>query len=177
MKYSIVLIKTREKLPTSYFNKLRISELKFINAIETDPLIIYVLGIFYNKSDASKYLDFAKEKGFNDAYIVNQYELKNESKSGEVSETEDILPQPDKKVVYTVQLKAAVSQIELKEFKGIYGVREMVCDDGYYRYIFGEYNTFKKAQEAMEPFLKSGYPDAFIRDLNLLIQSCETVKD
>ena len=38
-------------------------------------LTMYVLGIFYNKNDASKYLDFAKEKGFKEAYIVNQYEL------------------------------------------------------------------------------------------------------
>lgn len=177
MKYSIVLIKTTEKLSASYFNSLKINEYKFIKTIETDQLTMYVLGIFYNKNDALKYLDFVKEKGFNDAYVVNQYELNNPEISHDVSVPEAEIPQTDKKLVYTVQLKAAVGQIDLKDFKGIYGVMEMVCNDGYYRYIFGEYNNFKKAQEALDPFLKSGYPDAFIRDKNLLIQSCESGKD
>jgi hypothetical protein len=174
MKYSIVLIKTREKLSSSYFNNLKINELQFIRSIETDSLTFYILGIFYNKSDASKYLDFAREKGFKEAYIVNQYDIKSTLSSPLVVNSK--ASQTDSKLVYTVQLKAAVKQIEIKEFKGIYGIREIVCDDGYYRYIFGEFNTFKKAQDALAPFLKSGYPDAFVRDLNLLIQS-STDKD
>ena len=96
MKYSIVLIKTRENTTTDYFNRLKINELMFINAIETDSLTIYVLGVFYNKHDALKYLDYAKEKGFNDAYIVNQYELNNESKSWNIRNRSH-MHQPDKK--------------------------------------------------------------------------------
>jgi hypothetical protein len=174
MKFSIVLIKTREKLSSSYFNNLKINELKFIRTIEKDSLTFYILGTFYNKSDASEYLDFAREKGFKEAYIVNQYDL-NSTLSTPL-DLDSKASQTDNKLVYTVQLKAAVKQIEMKEFKGIYGIREIVCDDGYYRYIFGEFNTFKKAQDALAPFLKSGYPDAFVRDLNLLIQS-STDKD
>jgi hypothetical protein len=32
---------------------------------------IYSLGIFYDKSDALKYLDYVKEKGFTDAYLID----------------------------------------------------------------------------------------------------------
>ena len=41
---------------------------------------MYLLGVFYNKTDALKYLGYAQKIGFDKAYILNQYELDNESK-------------------------------------------------------------------------------------------------
>jgi hypothetical protein len=57
----------------------------------------------------------------------------------------------------------------MKEFKGIEGVREIVSEDGYYRYITGAYNSFINAKKELTRIIDSGYKDAFIRDLNLLI--------
>ena len=50
-----------------------------IRSIKTDSALIYALGVFYNKPDALKYLEYVKRNGFTKAYIVNQYDLASES--------------------------------------------------------------------------------------------------
>ncbi len=75
VRYSIILKKTTEKLLPDYFKSLNLNGLQFIRTSPSDSGIIYSIGVFYNKSDADKYLTFAREKGYNDAYIVSQYEI------------------------------------------------------------------------------------------------------
>jgi outer membrane protein OmpA-like peptidoglycan-associated protein/tetratricopeptide (TPR) repeat protein len=164
MKYSIVLLKSEENFTSGYFRNLKMNEMLFISSMKIDSVSLYILGLFYNKNDASKYLVYAKEKGFKDAYIVNQYEINKASKSlmNPVSD--------NRKIIYIIQLKATREPTNIDQFKGIDGVREIACDDGFYRYIYGEYNSFTKAKAALAPFLKLGYRDAFVRELNLLIQ-------
>ena len=168
MRYSIVLKKTIENLPSGYFNSLQMTEMQFIRSIDVDSVSLYILGIFYNKYDAVKYRDYAKSKGFNDAYIVTPYEINTVSKS--LTDANAINRQINSKLVYTIQLKAARRPINMNKFRGIDGVREIVNDDGYYRYVCGEFNSITKAKAALGPFHESGFKDAFIRELNLLIQ-------
>jgi hypothetical protein len=126
-----------------------------------------VLGVFNNKSDASKYLNYARERGFKDSYIVSQYEINTTSKS--LVNPDTGIRQISGKILYTIQLKAARKPIDMNLFKGIDGVREIASPDGYYRYVTGEYISYKKAMAAVAAFHESGYNDAFIRDLNLLL--------
>jgi len=168
MKYSIILIKTIKNLPAGYFKNLKIDETQFIKTLKIDTVTLYAIGLFYNRNDALKYLLYAKDKGFNDAYIVSQYEINSESRTLIDSKATNRQEAPGK-TVYTIQLKAARQPIKIKEFKGIEGVREIFSEDGYYRYVTGEFTSFKKAKTALAPFIKSGYKDAFIRELNLLI--------
>ena len=167
MKYSIILLKTRENLATDYFGSLKMNEMHFIRSIKIDSVSLYFIGLFYNKNDASKYLSYAKENGFKDAYIVNQYEINNASKSLITAERES--RQITGKIVYTIQLKASRQPLNMNQFKGIDGVREIASDDGYYRYVYGEYNTLTKAKAALVPFHESGFKNAFILELNLPI--------
>ena len=44
---------------------------------------------------------------------------------------------------YTIQLKATRKPVKMSEFKGIEGVREIVSEDGYYRYVTGEFSIFQ----------------------------------
>lgn len=74
-RYSIILKKTSEKLYPDSFKALNLNGLQLINAIPAGTSTIYSVGVFYNKSDAEKYLSAARDKGFADAYIVTQYEL------------------------------------------------------------------------------------------------------
>lgn len=168
MKYSIVLIRTTKTLPSGYFKNLKIDETYFIRSLQIDSMTLYTLGLFYNRSDASKYLLYAREKGFDESNIVSQYEINSESKS--LINPSAIIRQTNTgKTIYTIQLKAARQPIRLKEFSGIEGIREIISEDGYYRYVTGEFSSFKKAKTALAPFIESGYKDAFIRELNLLI--------
>jgi outer membrane protein OmpA-like peptidoglycan-associated protein/tetratricopeptide (TPR) repeat protein len=168
MKYSIILIRTTKSLPSDHFKNLKIDETHFIKTLKIDSVTLYTLGLFYNRSDASKYLLYAKEKGFSESFIVSQYEINSESKSL-IDPDAGIRQAYSGNIIYTIQLIATRKPIKMKEFKNIEGVREIFSEDGYYRYVTGEFTSFKKAKTALAPFIRSGYKDAFIRELNLLI--------
>jgi Outer membrane protein and related peptidoglycan-associated (lipo)proteins len=167
MKYSIILQKTNARPDNTLFDNLKLSGMLFIRTIPADSINIYALGVFYNKPDAIKFLGYVKEKGFAGAYVVNQYNLNNVTR--ENAKLTPIIGQTTGKRTYTIQLKAAISPIDMSLFRNFEGVREILSEDGYYRYVMGEYTQFSKAKEALIPVLDAGFKDAFIRELNLLI--------
>jgi outer membrane protein OmpA-like peptidoglycan-associated protein len=75
VRYGIILIKSTEKLLPDYFKSVNLNGLQLIKTTPSESGTIYSIGVFYNKSDAEKYLAFARGKGFKDAYIVTQYEI------------------------------------------------------------------------------------------------------
>ncbi len=166
MRYSIVLKKSTGKLSMENFEGLKLNGMLFVRPIESDSISLYALGVFYNRPDAIKYLEYVKEKGFTEAYIANQYDLTNALKSN--GQLAPVISTATGNKVYTIQLKATKLPVDLKLFKEFKGIREMLGDDGYYRYVMGEYGTFIKAKEALTLVLDAGYKDAFIRELNLL---------
>ena len=167
MKYSIILKQSTEKLSPEFSDGLKLKEMLFVQTIKSDSLTIYALGLFYNKTDANKYLEYVKENGFPDAYIINQYDLNNIPKKQ--AKLIPIVSQASGKKVYTIQLKAARSPLNMYQFSNYPGIREILGDDGYYRYITGEYTQFTKAKEALQDCKDTGFSDAFIRELDLLI--------
>jgi outer membrane protein OmpA-like peptidoglycan-associated protein/tetratricopeptide (TPR) repeat protein len=167
MKYSIVLIKTKEKLPPGSFEDLKLGGILFVRSVESDSISLYALGLFYNRPDAIKYLGYVKGMGYNNAYIVNQYYLNNETKS--LKRIAPIVTLTEGKRIYTIQLKASKSPLNIEQFSAIKDVREILGDDGYYRYVVGEYSELSKAKEAVIPIHEAGFKDAFIRELNILV--------
>jgi outer membrane protein OmpA-like peptidoglycan-associated protein len=167
MKYSIVLIKSARKLSPEKFNALSLEGKLFMRSIESDTLSVYAVGVFYNRPDAVKYLGYVRESGFNEAYIINQYDLNNEAKT--LSKRNLKVSLATGKRIYTIQLLAVKSPVSMDIFKDIKGVREILDDDGYYKYMLGEYETFSQAQEAIKPVYEAGFKDATIRELNSLI--------
>jgi hypothetical protein len=166
-KYSIVLMKSAEKYFPDYFRDFSMNELLFVRPVQKDSLFLYILGEFSNRSDAESYLVFAREKGFRDGYIIDQYDLAEEPRqlvniSGPVHRSAD----PG---IYTIQLRASVTPLRLSEFKGLDGVREVKGKDVYYRYVYGEYAGFSKARAVLETVQKSGYMEAFIKEYSLLL--------
>jgi outer membrane protein OmpA-like peptidoglycan-associated protein/tetratricopeptide (TPR) repeat protein len=168
IKYYIVLAKSEKNLATSYFKELEMEELQFMKSVKLDSISIYTLGEFYNKADALKYLVYAQEKGFKDAYIVTQYEINNTSKT---------LMEPELKsrkisvTGYTIQLKSSKQQLSMNMFKDVAGVKEIASSDGYYRYIYGDYKSYIKAKEELTKIHESGFKDAFIRDSGPLLNN------
>ncbi|HUV00213.1 MAG TPA: OmpA family protein [Bacteroidales bacterium] len=168
MRYSVVLLKTRERLSPGHFNYLISDETLFLRTTTYDTTIVYSIGVFYNRADAVKYLGIVREKGMIDAYIINQYDLDNESS------LQLVLPSEDKpaatKRVYTIQLKATKSSLNISEiFPGYTGVREIKADDGFYKYVFGEFTSYSRAKAALAPVLED-FSDAFIREINVIIK-------
>jgi outer membrane protein OmpA-like peptidoglycan-associated protein len=169
MRYSIVLLKTKEKLYPGYFSGLIKDDMLFIRTIKADTVTMYVLGVFYNKADASKYLGLAREKGLDKASILNQYDLDNGSKSALNPGIKNESYQAGLNV-YTIQLIATRNPLNIDRiFSGLEGITEIKADDGYFKYLYGEYEMLSKAKEALLAIKKSGYKDAFIRNLNEVI--------
>jgi len=167
MKYSIVLKKSVEKIASDYFNKLKLSGILFLKSNESDSISIYTLGVFYNRPDAIKYLGYVRGEGFADAYIVNHFDLNDDVKTlGRLKAVPEMVTG---KRVFTIQLKASKSPLNMEQFRKLEGVREIPGDDEYYRYVYGEYSDLRQAQEAIKAVFKAGYADAFIRELNKLI--------
>ena len=164
IKYSIILLKGKDNLPSDYFNNLKITGINIIRTVKIDSVSLYLIGAFNNKGDAIKYLDYVKKNGFKDAYIVDQYEVNNASKSLISPETEST-GLGDK--VYTIQLIATKTPIDLDKFKGINGIKEIASGDGYYRYTCGKYTSLTDAKAAVVLYKNSGYKDAFVRELNM----------
>jgi outer membrane protein OmpA-like peptidoglycan-associated protein len=170
MRYSVVLLKTKEKLYPGYFSGLIKNDLLFVRTIKVDTISMYVLGVFYNRADALKYLGYAREKGFDKAYILNQYDLENESRAVFNPDADKVAINHTGQRVYTIQLLATRNPLNISRiFSGLEGVREIKANDGYYKYSYGEYKALSKAKEALLSIKKLGYEDAFIRDLNLMI--------
>ncbi len=69
-KYSIVLKKSPGKLGAGYFSNLDLSGKLIIRTSEDTAGTTYIIGVFYDKADAEKYLNYVKEKGFADAYVT-----------------------------------------------------------------------------------------------------------
>jgi outer membrane protein OmpA-like peptidoglycan-associated protein len=167
MKYSIILRKSNQRLSPGYFDNLDLDGKLIIKTVETDSLWLYVIGIFYNKNDATKYLGYIKEKGNNDAYIVNQYDLKNEIQPGQ--KKIPIVSQASGNRIWTVQITATKFPADMSLFREFENVREITGEDGFHRYVTGEFTQFSKAKETLTAVQKAGFTDAFIRELNLLI--------
>jgi hypothetical protein len=99
--------------------------------------------------------------------VVNQYDLNNVTR--ENAKLTPIVSSKSGKRIYTIQLKAAISPISMGLFRNFQGVKEILSEDGYYRYVMGEYSQFSKAKEALLRVQDAGFKDAFIRELNLLV--------
>jgi outer membrane protein OmpA-like peptidoglycan-associated protein len=163
LRYSIVLLKTAKKLVPGYFSSLIKDDLLFIRTINMDTVSMYTLGVFYNKNDALKYLEYARASGFNTAYLLDQYELNNESKLNLTPEEKKARISKIDQRIYSIQLKATRNPLDIsKIFSGIEGVKEIKSGDGFYKYYCGEYLSQSKAREALLTIKKSGFEDAFI---------------
>ncbi|MDQ1297074.1 MAG: hypothetical protein QG611_1053, partial [Bacteroidota bacterium] len=139
-----------------------------VRTIDSDSQSIYTIGVFYDRTDATHYLEYVKEKGFTDAYIVNQYDLLNKGLSKQVKNP-PIISQTTGRKIYTIQVKATRSPVDMNQFSKYPGIREVTGNDGFYRYVTGEYPQYAKAKEALQEFKDAGFSDAFIRELDPLL--------
>ena len=165
IKYSIVLLSTKEVLNPGYFKSLIQDEMLMIRTIKTDTANLYALGVFFSKQDAQKYLTYVRESGLKGAYIINQYDLEN--KTG--PEAGQVMPGvASTHKVFTIQLKATKNRLNISSvFPGYQGIKEVLADDGFYKYVYGEFSTITQAREILIS-VKKDFDDAFIREINVL---------
>ncbi|UCH14040.1 MAG: PD40 domain-containing protein [Bacteroidales bacterium] len=79
-------------------------------------------------------------------------------------ETESI---PAHVQLYTIQLMALKNPVRADYFSDMSGIIIQVGNDGFYRYITGQFNGIYEAESGLIRIKSSGYNNAFIRKLNL----------
>jgi OmpA-OmpF porin, OOP family len=163
IKYSIILLSTNKNLNPNYFKDLIQDEMLIVRTIKTDTANLYTLGVFFTKQDAMKYLEYVKEMGLKDAYLVNQYDLENQAPQVNVAGPQGTAMAQK---LFTIQLKATKSRVSISSvFPGYEGVKEVLAKDGFYKYMYGEFSSISKAREILVSVRKD-FADAFIRELD-----------
>ncbi len=163
MKYSgeafWVLVKESENaVPAGYFTQFNRSELAFIREFRSDDKYLYAMGRFNSRTDALDYLLTVRDAGFADARIIPEYELPG---------YEEVKQEGQNVKLYTIQIHALTAPAT-DPFPGLSNVREIRGSDGFYRYVVGEYRGYSKAKAALALIQSLGYPQAFIKEVDLL---------
>ncbi|MEE4116845.1 MAG: OmpA family protein, partial [Marinilabiliaceae bacterium] len=135
--YLVVLKESAQRLDPGYFDTGRLSESILIREDSTANTYRYFVGKFLSKSDAIDFLNSVKKSGFGEAYICLEYELP------EIAGTTD-----KNTAIYTIQLHALLNPDKSKTLN-LKGVREFKGNDGFYRYVTGEYHSYSRALNAL----------------------------
>ncbi|MFP4489514.1 MAG: SPOR domain-containing protein, partial [Bacteroidales bacterium] len=154
--FYVVIKESVERYPPTYFIQYNRSEFSFINEFTIENKFIYALGGFRTRTDALSYLISLREDGFNDSYIITEYDLP------ETEAVNDKLPP-----LYTIQVHALRNKADT-DFEGLKNVREIKGADGFYRYTAGEYTGYSRARQALRRIRNTGYPEAFIKAIDTL---------
>lgn len=178
-KYTILLIKQKEKSVSTddvsrlinLTTKLKSNELfasvegSPINEAKINDMIMFTAGEFTNKSDAMKILNIVVDENFPEATIESMSEIgkiKNEISNDYKQHENDNVDVSLDKTLYTIQISAVTKPADMSQFKNLKGVKENLCQDGFYRYTYGKFEGINSAQIEKQKVIELGYTNAFI---------------
>jgi len=168
LKYTVVVMKVKERLPKDFFDQFDMRELEFVREEKTEDGFIYTIGVFLQKNEAFRITGDLRKVGLTEAKVVDQHELDELVGEGRSpskvlfgqAETTQELP------IYTIQVMALRKLIDTDKTKKYKDTRVYKSQGGFYRYAIGEYKGYTKAKTALEELRKKGHKDAFIRRLS-----------
>ncbi|MBU1626172.1 OmpA family protein, partial [bacterium] len=170
--YTILIVSSKIPLGKEYFaSKDPGNILKDVKATNGESGILYTVGDYSKKSEALKLFNQIIEIGFEEATILDSYEfeeLKAKELTADVLNRTGDVKQGDPvnssgaDTLFTIQLKALSKPVPMNYFEGLKGVKENLCDDGFYRYTYMEIADYEEAKALRMKVIEMGYPDAFI---------------
>ncbi|MBP5589427.1 MAG: OmpA family protein [Bacteroidales bacterium] len=162
-KFNVILLKSKDPIPDSYFNSLDISSKISLKPLSNNNVNIYSVGTFFSRKEATSYLNYVKRLGFNDAFICNQYGLIQELTSVARVTSDKVIPQGQKR--YTIQMAATKQTVDERLFENFKDkLWSVKGEDGYRRYVYGEFDTVAEARAYLTMIRNGGFPDAFIKE-------------
>jgi outer membrane protein OmpA-like peptidoglycan-associated protein/tetratricopeptide (TPR) repeat protein len=136
----------------------KILDVELIHEIRTDRSFIYTTGRYNRKADAINLVNTAVDMGFPEAKLIEKRELDR------IIRSESSLQELSNKI-YTIQIIAMSSPLDVDYFIAIQGIKRIIGKDGIYRYVVGEFDTPEEALTALPGIKMIGYPDAFVMNL------------
>ncbi len=159
LTYTILLMETDKPLPSTYFSKSG-ENINNVWMFQTASGYLYTVGQFKEQAEALPIMNMVVDAGFPKARVISSieyHELVQKSSNFYKSKMNE-----SDKTVYTIQLAALGTKAPAGRFKNIGDVDEVKGEDGYYRYIWGEYIGKTSARQALDEVVAKGYTDAFI---------------
>jgi outer membrane protein OmpA-like peptidoglycan-associated protein len=126
-----------------------------IALIFTDRAFLYTAGNFDHKADAFLLLNNAIDNGFPEAKMMEQKDLEDLIRSL----SDSILPVS---VTFTIQVMALRNPVTADYFRDLGNVTMFSGNDGFHRYIYGDFQNISEAQKELPRIQNMGYKDAFI---------------
>jgi outer membrane protein OmpA-like peptidoglycan-associated protein/tetratricopeptide (TPR) repeat protein len=163
LTYTIFLMETDKPLKPSYFSKSG-ENINNVWMFRTDAGYLYTVGKFNHQSEALTLMNKVVDAGFPDAKVISSIEY-NELIQNNSNFFKSKMLDTDKNV-YTIQLFALKNPIDASQIKGLSDVEVVHGEDGYYRYIYGEFIGKTSAKQELLDVMQKGYYDAFIVDRN-----------
>ena len=158
--YGVQVGSTSKLIPSTKFG-----DLKNVDAfIDKTGIVRYVIGHFAYKKQAETLLQSVKEKGYDDAFVVNVNDERKYS-YGVVSYGKSSLAGP---VNFVVQL-GAFDRTMSEELMNAYFIVDNIQElkyDGMTLITTGNFSKFEKAQEELEKLKEKGFTDAFVVAFN-----------
>ena len=191
-KYTILLIKQKEKSVSTddvsrlinLTTKLKSNELfasvtgSPVSEAKVNDMLMFTAGEFTNKSDAMKILNIVVDENFPDATIESmsgigkiKHEIGNDYKQHENDNVDVSLD----KTLYTIQISALTKPADLSVFKNLKGVKENLCQDGFYRYTYGKFEGINSAKQEKQHLIELGYTNTFIVKTDNFYSKVESV--
>lgn len=124
----------------------------------SDGYVRYTVGSFGSYQEAKAELNYYKELGYVQSFVVNtsKYKLNGSGKL-------NFNPDPNK--TYTIQLSAFRFPVYLSHFKGVNEIMEFYPDDKIYRYTVGMY-SYEDALEKLASIKNLGFKSAYVTELD-----------
>jgi outer membrane protein OmpA-like peptidoglycan-associated protein len=151
LSYTVLLV-TTETMTKDMPEKIGEEQ---IALIITDQAFLYTAGNFDHKADAIHLLNDAIDNGFPEAMLMEQENLEDLIRSLSGSN----LPVS---VTFTIQIMALKNPVRTDYFRDLANVTMFSGSDGFYRYVYGDFQNISEALKELPRIQKMGYKDAFI---------------
>lgn len=165
--YTILLAPLNTNVNTNALNKLNTnSGLIAVKLEGTKSKFAYTIGSFAFKSNAIELLNFAIDNGFPKATIIGEDDLNRQLERTPTEIRKDIVDSDS----FTIQVMTRAESITDKSlFMGL-EVKEIKGNDGFFRYIYGEFPTRSAALEELENIKDKGFTEALVMSMNRYIE-------
>ncbi len=123
--------------------------------IVTDDSRVYLIGKFAQRQETLNLLNEVIDSGYPDAYIIEKKSFVNTLRKKTAGEQFNSLK-------YRIQVMALKKPVDITHFKDLDMVEDYLGQDGFHRYVYGDFENIFEATEALAMVRSKGYKDAFV---------------
>ncbi len=135
----------------------------------TDSWYRYTSGDFDDIETAKEALIQVKAAGFAGAYVISYKDYRAKYLNGKAT-TANVKILNTSGVRFEIQICSSTESSIDNRFLNLDQIKEYACNDGRYRYTFGDFQNYQLAKEAIAPLISYRFNGAFVVTMNAFEQ-------